>query len=295
MAPKHATTSATGSTFKFGSAADDDALEESIAAEISALRQQQELKRAASVSKAAERITLQKTNAPTHNTVPVISASGSYFAANATPQAPAAAFDMGLPPPAFPPPWILSVPPPNFAMPPPGFTPHSSTTPKVLTETNAGKPASCDVVAPTSTNSPEQKEHTSAQVKTQYSGSAVTYDKINNPAPVKQQYERVNLHQLPSSLPTPPTAGSTLQYPSQEDVFGARDGGKRPKSDNDLHRQWSRQFDGRLQQPQNNVTSSTSTLDHIKTANIPFVSPFVQKSNDSKATEEFDSSEPPPT
>ena len=55
---------------------------------------------------------------------------------------------------------------------------------------------------------------------TSISAAPVMYSRIGSrvDAPVRPRYERVNLHEVPLTLPTPPSAANTPHYPSQEEV-----------------------------------------------------------------------------
>ena len=117
------------------------------------------------------------------------------------------------------------------------------------------------------------------------------------------KYERVFLHDLPSTLPLPPVAGSDgVQYPSQEEVIGP----KRRKESDELKeknamRNWYRQFDQKRTVPLEKVTESDNTGQLLKPKNIPFASPYIQTNDTSAevkedpAAKEFDPSKPPPS
>ena len=113
------------------------------------------------------------------------------------------------------------------------------------------------------------------------SAAPMIYDRAGSRvgAPVKPRYERVHLHQVPLTLPAPPSAGHMPHYPSQEDVH-------QTKRDNqeDSVKHWYKQYSD------NKVKPSTT--------NIPFPSPYVQSEaskNDIFETAGFDPSKPPPT
>jgi len=121
------------------------------------------------------------------------------------------------------------------------------------------------------------------------------------------KYERIFLHDLPLTLPLPPTAGSSnAQYPSQEEVIGPKRG-KEPHelAQKDSIRNWYRQFDQKRTKPVLPTTEGTLESDDknqlLKPKNIPFASPYIQANDtsckvmDDPAAKEFDPSKPPPS
>ncbi len=66
----------------------------------------------------------------------------------------------------------------------------------------------------------EGSEQTSAVSGTTISAKPMIYNRIGSrtDAPVRPRYERVHLHQVPLTLPAPPSASNTPHYPSQEEV-----------------------------------------------------------------------------
>ena len=127
------------------------------------------------------------------------------------------------------------------------------------------------------------------------------------PQAKKPKYERVFLHDLPSALPLPPVAGSSVvQYPSQEEVIGP----KRRKESDELKeknaiRNWYRQFDQKRPKPvvemSDNSFEPSNKSQLLKPKNIPFASPYIQTHDASAevqedtAIKEFDPSKPPPS
>lgn len=114
------------------------------------------------------------------------------------------------------------------------------------------------------------------------------------------RYERVNLYEVPDELPVPPSAVNVPQYPSMEDSSTSHDTNRKNvgtnskivgKDSGNLVRNWNKQFNSKL-------TTADNNLDRVKHANIPFVSPYVQKTNepDEKdlAGAMFDPTKPPP-
>lgn len=121
------------------------------------------------------------------------------------------------------------------------------------------------------------------------------------------KYERIFLHDLPPTLPLPPTSGSSnAQYPSQEEVIGPKRRKEPHKlTEKDAIRNWYRQFDPKQTKPV--VPTSAGSLESdsktqlLKPKNIPFASPYIQthdassKAMDDPAVKEFDPSKPPPS
>jgi len=133
----------------------------------------------------------------------------------------------------------------------------------------------------------------------------------SGPKPKQPKYERIFVHDLPPTLPLPPTAGSAgAQYPSQEEVIGPR---RRKEPSSELAektaiRNWYRQFDQQRTKPRPVKTSDAGSAHEtddkkqlLKPKNIPFASPYIQTSDASSnvvedpAAKEFDPSKPPPT
>ena len=113
------------------------------------------------------------------------------------------------------------------------------------------------------------------------SAAPMMYDRAGSRvgAPVKPRYERVHLHQVPLTLPAPPSAGHMPHYPSQEDVHQT----KRDNQEKDSVKHWYKQYSDNKVKP--------------STANIPFPSPYVQSESSEKdmfETTGFDPSKPPP-
>ena len=113
------------------------------------------------------------------------------------------------------------------------------------------------------------------------SAAPMMYDRAGSRvgAPVKPRYERVHLHQVPLTLPAPPSAGHLPHYPSQEDVNQT----KRDNQEKDSVKHWYKQYSDNKVKP--------------STANIPFPSPYVQSESPKKdifETTGFDPSKPPP-
>ena len=113
------------------------------------------------------------------------------------------------------------------------------------------------------------------------SAAPMMYDRAGSRvgAPVKPRYERVHLHQVPLTLPAPPSAGHMPHYPSQEDVHQT----KRDNQEKDSVKHWYKQYGDTKVKP--------------STANIPFPSPYVQSESSEKdmfETTGFDPSKPPP-
>ena len=113
------------------------------------------------------------------------------------------------------------------------------------------------------------------------SAAPMMYDRAGSRvgAPVKPRYERVHLHQVPLTLPAPPSAGHLPHYPSQEDVHQT----KRDNQEKDSVKHWYKQYSDNKVKP--------------STANIPFPSPYVQSESPKKdifETTGFDPSKPPP-
>ena len=103
------------------------------------------------------------------------------------------------------------------------------------------------------------------------------------------RYEKVNIHELPGSLPAPPTEGSTQHYPSQEEVFDKKTPSTVHRTEENQVRHWQRQFGHQAQR----VVGNTNKL-----KNIPFPAPFVQKKVDEKTSlekVEYDPTKPPPS
>ena len=101
------------------------------------------------------------------------------------------------------------------------------------------------------------------------------------PQPKKGHYERVNMHQVPMSLPVPPIIGQEVKYPSMESVFG-----KTPaRREEDGINYWKRQYGA--SQPKGGAAASK----------IPFPAPNIQKKTPTtgdSAIADFDLSKPPP-
>jgi len=135
------------------------------------------------------------------------------------------------------------------------------------------------------------------------------------PQPKQPKYERVFLHDLPPTLPAPPTAGSTasLQYPSQEEVIGPRRKQERQAIDEQAAiKSWYRQFDRNwraskvpsLHVQKDEGSEGQTSKDEpnvvLKPKNIPFASPYIQiKHTDSDVAQDaeavkYDPSKPPP-
>ena len=182
------------------------------------------------------------------------------------------------------PPWPvnMSIPPPNdvtWMMPPTVSAPTQiHTTPQGITAQTTCHFGS-DVVGPTPSGElptalsiqqlpvapPQPAHYTSAPMK---------------PQPKQGHYERVNMQQVPLSLPVPPIIGQEVKYPSMESVFG-----KKPeKREEDRIKYWKQQFGG--SQPKGGTTVTQ----------IPFPAPNIQKevAKDDLAVADFDLSKPPP-
>ena len=101
------------------------------------------------------------------------------------------------------------------------------------------------------------------------------------PQPKQGHYERVNMHQVPMSLPVPPIIGQEVKYPSMESVFG-----KTPaRREEDGINYWKRQYGA--SQPKGGAAASK----------IPFPAPNIQKKTSTtgdSAIADFDLSKPPP-
>ena len=129
----------------------------------------------------------------------------------------------------------------------------------------------------------------------------------SGPQPKMPKYERIFLHDLPPTLPLPPTAGSAAtQYPSQEEVIGPKR--RKEPNEKDAIRNWFRQFDQQQQtkaaasaMSETGLKSDSSNSQLLKPKNIPFASPYIQtndasvKVSDDPAAKEFDPSKPPPS
>jgi hypothetical protein len=142
------------------------------------------------------------------------------------------------------------------------------------------------------------------------------------PQPKPAKYERVFLHDLPPTLPAPPTVGSasTQQYPSQEEVIGPRRKQERKEIDEQAAiKNWYRQFDKtwrashvstpnassveslQFEKKEKDVVSKDGQNVPLKPKSIPFASPYIQMKDTAKTAEEdlaaakFNPSVPPPS
>ena len=173
----------------------------------------------------------------------------------------------------------MSVPPPigaSWMMPPPASAPAQTipldTYVQYTCSTNALGPAVEHGEQPTASSipqppAPQPAHYTSAPQK---------------PQPKQGHYERVNMHQVPLSLPLPPIIGQEVTYASQESIFG-----KKPeKREEDGIKYWKKQFGG--SQPGAGAAG----------IQIPFPAPNVKRKvvvNDGAAVTDFDLSKPPPS
>ena len=113
----------------------------------------------------------------------------------------------------------------------------------------------------------------------------------------RPHYQRVNLHELPAQLPAPPSVANIPEYPSQEVVIDSKQS-KGVRTEKDDIRHWQRQF--QFNESRNPTLKAQGQGSRgLKTANIPFPAPNVQKKDgdDEKElfpTVEFDPSKPPP-
>ena len=123
------------------------------------------------------------------------------------------------------------------------------------------------------------------------------------PQPKGPKYDPVYIHEVPLTLPAPPTAGLLVQYPSQEEVMGAKKS-KGEVSEQDEIRSWHRQFNSRASKMDSARTTTSSGASNsaslLKPDHIPFASPYIQKvdgehSKEDKAAAEFDPQKPPPS
>lgn len=105
----------------------------------------------------------------------------------------------------------------------------------------------------------------------------------------KVKYERVNMHDLPASLPAPPTAGMAgPQYLSQEEVYGYQP--KKPLSEAEALKRWPNQFSKQS-------TESELEPPGLKPVSLPFASSLIQNKELSSTTNDFvtfDPNKPPP-
>jgi len=135
----------------------------------------------------------------------------------------------------------------------------------------------------------------------------------------KAKYEAIHLHELPPSLPAPPTSDYVPQYPSQEEILGPSRRRDQPRviSEGAAIKSWYRQFDNKSSRAVSsnplgshvggiddstkpNAKVTTAELSLLKPKNIPFASRYIQnertteKSAMELATAEYDPSKPPP-
>ncbi len=138
-------------------------------------------------------------------------------------------------------------------------------------------------IASVSASPVEQQSHKTGTI----ASGPVLYERAGSQVsmPYKPRYERVNLHEVPLTLPAPPSVQCVPQYPSQEEVH-------KVQSDKDAtlnERRWM----GQYKFDSNNKSSETK----IKTTAIPFPSPYVQSISDTNKlfpTDNFDPQKPPP-
>lgn len=124
------------------------------------------------------------------------------------------------------------------------------------------------------------------------------------PQPKGPKYQTVNVHEIPLSLPEPPSANFVPHYPSQEEVIALKKAAKGQKSEQAIIKDWYRQFDQKHRAPSgvDNMSKlplkpSASTL--LRPSTIPFASRYIQRA-DGQSTEDsaaaiFDPAKPPPT
>lgn len=120
------------------------------------------------------------------------------------------------------------------------------------------------------------------------------------PQPKGPKYEAVNLHEIPLTLPAPPSAGCVPHYPSQEEVIASNRTASHVKSEQSAIKQWQQQFDRQFRAPHaasgfSQKPSETS----LRPKSIPFASPYIQKQDagkieDDEAASLFDPAKPPP-
>ncbi len=129
----------------------------------------------------------------------------------------------------------------------------------------------------------EQQSHQTSTI----TAGPVLYERAGSQisAPYKPRYERVNLHEVPLTLPAPPSAKCVPLYPSQEEVHKVQNN----KDITMNEKRWMGQykFDGK----------STSSDTKLASSTIPFPSPYVQNSSDTNKlfpTDNFDPQKPPP-
>ncbi len=124
------------------------------------------------------------------------------------------------------------------------------------------------------------------------------------PQAKKPRYERVNMHEVPLTLPMPPTVGKApCPYPSQEEVhgpwkhddsLGTNPGvSHKARHEQSSEKNWQKQFQ------YHGGTNKSSSLANLKPDSIPFASPYIRKQDNDVAKQdkieaEFDPSRPPP-
>ena len=177
----------------------------------------------------------------------------------------------------------MSVPPPigaPWTLPPPPSTPAQfSATPQ---DTTVQYTCSTDSMGP-APSVEHGEQPTASSIPQPPAPQPAHYTSApQKPQPKQGHYERVNMHQVPLSLPLPPIIGQEVTYASQESIFG-----KKPeKREEDGIKYWKQQFGG--SQPNAGAAGSR----------IPFPAPNVKRkavASDGAAVADFDLSKPPPS
>lgn len=125
------------------------------------------------------------------------------------------------------------------------------------------------------------------------------------PQPKGPKYEAVNLHEIPLTLPAPPSAGCVPHYPSQEEVIASNRTTSHVKSEQSAIKQWQLQFDRQFRAPRAAAAAAASGFSQkpsetsLRPKSIPFASPYIQKQDagkieDDEAASLFDPAKPPP-
>ena len=127
------------------------------------------------------------------------------------------------------------------------------------------------------------------------------------PQPKGPKYQTVNAHEIPLTLPEPPSTNFVPHYPSQEEVIALKKATKGERSEQATIKDWYRQFDHRHRAPSGvdgasklPLKPSAATL--LRPSTIPFASRYIQRETkqDKQSTEDsaaaiFDPDKPPPT
>ena len=186
---------------------------------------------------------------------------------------PPSGIDMSVPPPIGAP-WTMPPPPP-----PPSTPAHTNAAPQ---DTTVQYTCSTDALGPAPPVEHGEQPTASSVPQPPAPQPAHYTSAPQKPRPKQGHYERVNMHQVPLSLPLPPIIGQEVTYASQESIFG-----KKPeKREEDGIKYWKQQFGG--SQPRAGAAGTR----------IPFPAPNVKRkavASDGAAVADFDLSKPPPS